>query len=321
MSEIAKKFLGYKAVVCGNTLEFYWYEKPFYADYKREYEIQRGEFDDETEKRLDNLSRARKKIRQIVLANLTPHTKLLTLTYKNTQLDKKVFETDFAYFLKKMTREGYKLNYVYILERQKERGKKEGNIGSIHPHIIIFNDEVIPIKTIIKCWGLGSVDIHMLNGLRYNKKEVGKKTDGEKIRNAGAYMCKYLKKESEIEWGSHCYRCSLGLKRPVEHNFYSYQIVYESGHTDYSTDDLKGLQELRNMCFDDEYNYEQPIRFVSGDGKLCENVIHCSQVQIKPENLESVANFVKRFENGKIQPEVEVKQRNYEEEGEFVNAI
>lgn len=317
MYDVAKKFLGYKAVICGNTLEFYHYEKPFYADYKRQYEIQKKEVDDEAEKRLDNLSRARKKVRQIVLSNLTPHTKILTLTYAKTQLEVSVFYKDFQSFLQKMKRAGYKLKYIYVLERQKERGKKEGNIGSIHPHIIIFNDEIIPIQTIIRCWGLGSVDIHMLNGLRYKKDEVGKKGDGEKIRNAGAYMCKYLNKESELEFGSHCYKCSLGLKRPIEHNFYTYKTEYDD-RVDYTTDDLQGLKNLRGLCDDNEYSYQQKIRFVTGDGKLCENTIHCTQVQIKPGNLQAVSDFVKRMPNGDVMPEVSVKKReNLQKSDEF----
>ena len=295
MSDIAKKFIGYKAVVCGDTVEFYHYDYPFYADFQRDYDIEKGDPEGELEKRMDSLTRARKNIRQIVLANLTPHTKLLTLTYAETQLDKEVFAKDFQAFCQKMKRNGFKLRYLQILERQLERGKKEGNAGSIHPHLVIFNDKVIPMNLLKAAWPHGRLEIHMLHGLRYDGREV-EKTNGEKIRNAGAYICKYINKEAQLEWGSRTYRCSIGLNRPVEHNFYSYKTENANGSIDYTTDDYDGYMQLREYCNNYEYSYHQKIRYVTGDGRVMENVIHCTQVQVNPECKKQVADFVKRFD-------------------------
>lgn len=302
MSDIAKKFLGYKAVVCGDTVEFYWYDKPFYADYKREYDIQRKEADEECEKRLDNLTRARRNVRQIVLSNITPHSKILTLTYAKTVLENKVFSKHFQEFCRKMARNGFKLNYLYVLERQLERGKKEGNAGCIHAHVIIFNDEIIPMDLLKSSWPHGRLEIHVLNGLRYTDAETGK-TTGEKIRNAGAYLCKYITKEAQHEFNGHVFRCSKGLKRPVEHKFYTYSVD-DGIKREYTTDDITGLHELRQMCSDNEYTYEQRIAYIDGEGKLCINKVHCVQVEVKPECRNQVQGFVKRFANGKPMNEV-----------------
>lgn len=319
MADYAKKFLGYKAVVCGDMIEFYSFEKPFYAEYIREYEIVKDAEDEEKEKRHDNLTRARRNVRQIVLCNLTPHTKILTLTYAQTQLDTKVFQKDFKAFCEVMNYNGFKLRYLYVLERQLERGLKEGNEGTVHAHLIIFNDEIIPMKLLKKAWKHGRLEIRVLNGLRYTKEETGK-TSKEKIKNAGAYLCKYLNKEANLEWGSRVYRCSKGLKRPIEHKFYAYQDTNQQGIPNYVIDDLTGFEKLRTYCKDEEYRYRQHIEFVAGDGKVVNNTIYCSQIEIKPENRKDVNEFYKTFlSSGKAIPnEKSTGKRVYRDEDEIV---
>lgn len=160
------------------------------------------------DKREDNLARSRQSARRIIWCNLTPYTKFLTLTCKNTCLDLKPFQRKLQTFFQAMTRKGYKLSYLYVLERQLKRGKKEGNAGSWHAHVVVFNNEKIPLKVLKSCWKHGRTEIKILNGLRCR--------DSEKIKDVGAYVCKYITKDTALELGSKCFRCSKGLKRPLE---------------------------------------------------------------------------------------------------------
>lgn len=207
------KYITDRVIISGNKFEKYSYSCPIRCDFERDYEIKRGDGVGAT-KRQDNLYRARKQVRQIIWANLTPHTKFLTLTSAKTLLDVKEFRRKQTTFFQSMKRKGFDLRYLYVLERQKERGAREGNAGTIHSHIVIFNDEYIPFEVINKCWKWGTTDIHMLNGLRYD--------NGERVRDVGAYVCKYLTKEAELEWGSRCFNCSKELQRPIDYTLKSF---------------------------------------------------------------------------------------------------
>ena len=104
--DIAKKNLGCRLVVSGNKIEFYEYEKPIYIDYDRTYTVTKNKTEDSC-KREDNLLRARQSVRRIIWSNLEPHSKFLTLTYAETQLDVKVFQRHFTTFIQNMKRNGY----------------------------------------------------------------------------------------------------------------------------------------------------------------------------------------------------------------------
>lgn len=201
MEKIANSYIVEKAVISGQKIEFYKYSLPILCDYKRNPNILnikiKPDSDDNYERRSDSLARARQNVRRIIWANLTPHTKFLTLTVKDNITDVKVFKRMFTTFLQAMKRQGFDLSYVYVLERQKR--------GAVHAHLVVFNDEKIPLKVLKKCWHYGRSEIHILNGLKYKTNE--------RIRDVGAYVCKYITKEAVIEWGTRSYSCSLGLKR------------------------------------------------------------------------------------------------------------
>lgn len=200
--KLAKTFVTEKCVISGNKIEFYKYQLPIQCDYKRRHNIIKLKVpdDEEYQRRDDNLSRSRQTVRRIIWCNLTSHTKFLTLTVKDNITDVKEFRRMFTTFLQSMKRNGYDLEYLYVLERQKR--------GAIHAHCVVFNDEIIPLKVLKKCWHYGRSEIKILNGLKY-------KTD-ERIADVGAYVCKYITKESVNEWGSRTYNCSKGLKRPFD---------------------------------------------------------------------------------------------------------
>lgn len=203
MEKLAKTFVTEKCVISGDKIEFYKYSLPIQCDFVRRHnvvKVKSPESNEEYERREDNLSRARQTVRRIVWCNLTPHTKFMTLTVKENITDVKQFRRMFTTFLQAMKREGYDLQYLYVLERQKR--------GAIHAHCVVFNDEKIPLKVLKKCWHYGRSEIKILNGLKY-------KTD-EHIADVGAYVCKYITKESVTEWGTRTYNCSLGLRRPYD---------------------------------------------------------------------------------------------------------
>ncbi len=210
-----------KIVISGDKFEKYSYSVPIMCDFKREHMPERNSDNSENGKREDNLSRARQAVRRIIWQNKTPHTKFLTLTCADICLDKNLFTKRLHAFFKLMSRQGYELSYLYVLERQIERGKKEGNEGTIHAHIVVFNDEKIPLKVIKKAWKHGRTEIHILNELRYTKAQDGYKR-GDRVRDVGAYVSKYITKEAELEWGSRCYNCSVGLERPNEFSLKAY---------------------------------------------------------------------------------------------------
>lgn len=227
MRNIADKHLSIKIVISGEKVEIFKYQKPiriperetdFIIDVGSQKILDEIPLDlpeDERQKRADNLFRARRNVRQIIWSNITAHTKFLTLTYAKTVLDKKQVEHDLQIFFTAMKRQGFKLRYCYVLENQKERGAKEGNEGCLHVHLVIFNDEFIPFDVINKCWKHGSTDIKILDGLRY-------KGNNERVRDAGAYICKYITDENLHEFCTKTFRCSIGLKRPQVYSIYAY---------------------------------------------------------------------------------------------------
>ncbi|MEE1321081.1 MAG: hypothetical protein UHM85_06050 [Acutalibacteraceae bacterium] len=197
-----------KAFVAGTRVEHYKYLSPIRCGYSRGYRIERRQV--LQDKRSANLLRAQRTVRQIIWANIGNYTKFLTLTYRDTVLDFETFKYNFAAFKKSMSRKGYKLQYLYVLERQKERGEKEGNEGCLHCHLVVFNDEYIPYQTIREAWHYGNIDIHVLKGVRYQDNHKSH----EKINDLAAYVSKYITKDTVALPGNRCFSCSVGLNRP-----------------------------------------------------------------------------------------------------------
>ncbi len=199
MKKYALKRRDMKVIISGDIVEVYEYLIPISVE-KRDYEIIKGSRE-EAEKRVDNLNRARAEIRRYIWQNITPYSKFITLTYKDTCLDYEKLTYDFKQFIKRMNRAGYKkLKWLYVTEHQKERGKKEGNDGSLHIHCVLFYDDYIPFEIINKCWGLGGTDIHRIDNLN----------------NVGAYVCKYLTKDEFCLFEKNSYHISRSLEKSQE---------------------------------------------------------------------------------------------------------
>lgn len=253
MKQYELKRRDYKILISGDIVEVYEYRIPINVEH-REHEIIKGTKKDDG-KRQDNLRRARTEIRRYIWNNITPYSKFITLTYKDSNLDYNKLVEDFKYFIKKLNRAGYKnLKWLYVTEHQKERGQKEGNEGSLHIHCVLFIDEYIPYQIINEAWGLGGTDIHKIDN----------------INNVGAYVCKYLTKDEFDIFEKNSYHISRGLKKPEE-------IVHEGYITD--PDFAKEILEKTDFYFSDVINYS----YDSFDGSRFDNTIFYKQGRLRQD--------------------------------------
>lgn len=267
-----------RVVVSGDIVEVFEYSNGIPVGQKREHEVKRKGEDESDGKRLDNLYRARQNIRRLVWCNITKQfTKMVTLTYADTVLDPKIVKRDIKVFVKQMRRFGYGMRYVYVLEHQTKRGKREGNSGCLHVHMFLFDDEKVSLDHLNRAWKHGQTDIKVLRD----------------IRNSGAYVCKYITKENFAEYGQHCYGCSRGLKRSTEEH------LYEEGWTDTLVDgtttrhildglDIRYTSTIRHDFRDDKgEGHVQTVKYSQGTWKsdnrlvtLAENV----RIDLNDEN-------------------------------------
>lgn len=228
-----------RVVRSGNTIELYEYKnKVFYnfQGYEREYQREKPmDWNGKSEK---SLARSRREIRRLIWANMGKYSKFLTLTYAENMQDLQTFYHDWKMFVQRMKRKGFTLQYLYVLEYQER--------GAIHAHVIIFNDEYIPIEAIESAWGNGFVKINAI----------------KEIRNLGAYVCKYLTKETLSEYNSKSYHASKGLIRPVERKI-----------TLHDTDDIK-----RELLSKAKVVYESDYYITIDD--IVTNTVNYSQLQM-----------------------------------------
>lgn len=240
-----------RVVRSGNVLEVYQYENKIYYNYNDQDRLPRAkektkEWNGKDEK---YLTRARREIRRIIWSNWNQYSKFLTLTYADNMQDREQFQKDWQEFTRRMSRWGYTLKYLYVLEYQER--------GAIHAHVVVFNQEFIDIRVIENAWGHGFVKINCIAD----------------IHNLGAYVCKYLTKDTLSEYNSKSYSTSRGLNRPIER-----KITLKQG------DDL--IQELLSageVVFQTSYNV------------LCEDIItnevKYSQIKISSDSdIEKLTN-------------------------------
>lgn len=250
----ADEYSSGKVIVTNDHIKFVRYKIP-YKSGAREHEIKKVNFNNpDFEKQDKNLFRAQAKVEEIINANVLEHSKFLTLTTADTVLDEKAFRRRLQTFIQAMSREGFKLRYLGVLERQKKRGAKEGNSGSIHAHLIIFNDEFIPFDIINKHWK-GKTDIHILNGLKYDT--------GEKIENVARYVCKYITKDNLNDFNKHVYFCSKGLQRPAEFNIPVYKLSDDTYCYDNEDERIQAYKQLLSQC--DIYEKSEMISLLPFD--------------------------------------------------------
>lgn len=162
-----------KITITGDLVRHHHYEVPVVTLTRKRMTYTR---DKDNPKSKISLYRTRMNLVDTINTNKTKYTKFLTLTYANTQLDREQAVYDLKQFSKRFKRVyGFNLKYIGLLERQKERGEKEGNIGSLHFHLVIFLDVFIPYKELNLIWDKGFSDIKQVK-------------DGD----VGRYIAKYL---------------------------------------------------------------------------------------------------------------------------------
>jgi hypothetical protein len=188
------KIMASKVITSGSVVEIYEYEDGNLYDYERKKTTIRGKVEPEewNGKLESNLRRARQMLRRTIWANMNHYSKFMTLTYAENMKDYEQFKKDWQRFIKNLKNHGIVLKYLYVLEYQKR--------GAIHAHVVVFNDEIIPIEAIENAWRKGFVKINRIKD----------------VKNLGAYVCKYLTKESMSSYGSHSYHVSRGLEKPAE---------------------------------------------------------------------------------------------------------
>lgn len=217
------KLMYEKVVKCGDYVEVYRYDRPvaYGFDVKRDSVARVG-----TVKRTDNVERARKSLVRRIMTNGTQFRPLfVTLTYKDTQLDRDQTLKDLAKFVRKLRQLYPRAGYVYVLERQKARGQREGNDGSWHVHALIFNVGFIPVKLLLSWWPKGGEK----NGVDVKKNRSFKDT-----KHVALYLAKYLGKDMAVA-GKRVFSTSRNLVR--EQTFRSltdyvpdYDLVYANGY-------------------------------------------------------------------------------------------
>lgn len=261
---MAEAHLFSKVVVSGDVVEVYTFSKGIRCGHERGYEIVRRsgstvDHEDDLQKREDNLYRARQRIRRLIWANQTKYTKFLTLTYAKTELDIDKVQRDIKTFVQRMRRHGYDMKYVYVLEHQRSRGLKEGNDGCLHVHMLIFNDEKIDLDMLNECWGHGNTDISALKD----------------VKNVGAYVCKYITKDTLAAFNKKVFSCSRGLNRGKVENFYT------EGYSDHRYDGLHPDDIIKSL--DVEFSSKMHHSYLDENGIGQEQVVNYYQGKFKDD--------------------------------------
>jgi len=189
------------AVKSGDTIELSVYEKPVYRRFNI-YKRPTASTLTNKSRRKDNIRRAKNTLIRKVLCNASTNTRFYTFTYANTMLDRSRAVTDvrnMAIRYRKIT--GKELKYVYTLERQKKRGIKEGNAGSWHVHMIVFDINYYRNEYWqAMFWRHGFVKLVRTNNPNHTARYIGK----------------YITKESkDAEPGKRLYNSSHDLAVPI----------------------------------------------------------------------------------------------------------
>ena len=145
-------------------------------------------------------ARATGEIRRKCLSIGADH--LVTLTYRDNVEDRERVLTDLERLRRMLSRGGYSMPYVAVLECQKR--------GAIHPHLAVrgFQD----IRLLRRCW-------YKIVGKAQGQVNVKGPRPGTSPVKRARYLSKYISKEIDSqprEFEEHRYFCSLGIRVPTE---------------------------------------------------------------------------------------------------------
>lgn len=152
-------------------------------------------------------ARAKGEIRRKCLSIQADH--LVTLTYRDNIEDRDRVLTDLERLRRMLSRCGYPMPYVAVLECQKR--------GAIHPHLAVrgFQD----IRLLRRCW-------YKIVGKAQGQVNVRGPRPGTSPVKLARYLSKYISKDIDNqprEFEEHRYFCSLGIAVPTE----QYQVVLQ----------------------------------------------------------------------------------------------
>lgn len=190
-------FFDKKIILSGNMVEVYLYEKAVKAGYQesRKKAVIEKEIKKEEKENDFALRRARSNIRRLIATNFNKkYDKFITLTFKENMQDITKANREFTNFIKRIKRRfaEQEIKYLSVIEFQKR--------GAIHYHTIT-NLPYVENKELAKIWRNGFVKINAI----------------ENVDNIGAYISKYLTKETykrEEMKGKKKYFPSRNLERP-----------------------------------------------------------------------------------------------------------
>jgi hypothetical protein len=145
-------------------------------------------------------ARATGVIRRKCLAIGADH--LVTLTYRENVEDRERVLTDLERLRRMLSRGGYSMPYVAVLECQKR--------GAIHPHLAVrgFQD----IRLLRRCW-------YKIVGKAQGQVNVKGPRPGTSPVKLARYLSKYISKDIDSQprgFEGHRYFCSLGIAVPTE---------------------------------------------------------------------------------------------------------
>ncbi|MEY4704166.1 MAG: hypothetical protein RL042_362 [Nitrospirota bacterium] len=150
-------------------------------------------------------SRAAGEIRRKCLAIRADH--LVTLTYRDNVENRERVMTDLERLRRMLSRSGYSMPYVAVLECQKR--------GAIHPHLAVHG--IQDIRLLRRCW-------YKIVGKAQGQVNVKGPRPGTSPVKLARYISKYISKDVDSqprEFEEHRYFCSLGIAVPTER----FQIV------------------------------------------------------------------------------------------------
>ncbi len=167
---------------------------------------------DQNEKRAR--ARAKGEIRRKCLSIGADH--LVTLTYRDNVEDRERVLTDLERLRRMLSRIGYPMPYVAVLECQKR--------GAIHPHLAVrgFQD----IRLLRRCW-------YKIVGKAQGQVNVKGPRPGTSPVKLARYLSKYISKDIDSqprEFEEHRYFCSLGITVPTER--YQFVLVRHDRETE-----------------------------------------------------------------------------------------
>lgn len=199
-----------RIIKSGNIYELYSYEKSIYkGKTSKGGRNEKGSpVSENSEKNREiTLSRARKDIRRTINSNVGKYgeiSKFMTLTFKDNITDIEISNYEFKKFIQRLNYDVYKskksiAKYTVVPEVQKR--------GAIHYHCVFYNLPYTSHSKLVELWQYGDE----IDKGTVNIKKI------DKVDNVGAYVCKYLTKDtSSVFEGKKCYFNSRGLLKPLD---------------------------------------------------------------------------------------------------------